>query len=163
MGGGTTFAGGGRSASESEGIFKQAVQEVEEATQREGRVRNVFISFHVDDEAQVNLLRAQAKNENFDMEFRDYSVKEPFDEKWKTQCKERIAQTSAMICMIGPGTASRPAVIWELEENYRQGKKVIGVRIYRDRNDPIPQPLKDHNAPIINWNRDEIRRFLDQA
>lgn len=110
----------------------------------------------------LNLLRSQAKNENFDIEFRDYSVKEPFDEKWKTQCKERIAQTSMMICMIGPETAQHDAVNWELTEAYRQGKKVIGVRIYRDRDDPVPSPLKENNAPIVEWDLKEIQRKLDE-
>jgi len=164
MGGGTPYTGpSSRTAEEAEQIFRSSVAREagkSEETQAAPRVRNVFISFHVEDEAQVNLLRSQAKNENFGLDFRDYSVKEPFDEKWKTNCKDRIAQTSATICMIGPNTASREAVIWELEESYRQGKLVIGVRIYRDRNDPVPQPLLDNKAPIVNWNIEDINRYL---
>jgi hypothetical protein len=146
-----------RPVGEAERIFGKAIEEA-----RRARIRNVFISFHIDDEAQVNLLRAQAKSEDFDIEFRDYSVKEPFDEKWKTNCRERIAQTSMVVCMIGEKTAERKAVIWELEEAYRQGKKVIGVRIYRDKNYPIPKPLKDNNAPIVEWNLKEISRRLEK-
>ncbi len=127
---------------------------------RQSRIRNTFITFHTEDEAQVNLLRSQAKSEGSDLEFRDYSIKEPFDEQWKANCRERIGQTSATICMIGPETASRPAVLWELEESYRQGKKVIGVRIYRDADHSIPKPLTDHRAPIINWDLKEISRLL---
>ena len=146
-----------RPAGEAERIFETTTEEAQKA-----RIRNVFISFHVDDKAQVNLLRAQAKSEQFDIEFRDYSVKEPFDEKWKTNCRERIAQTSMSVCMIGEKTAERKAVIWELEEAYRQGKKVIGVRIYRDQNHPIPKLLIDNNAPIVEWNLKEISRLLDE-
>ena len=64
--------------------------------------------------------------------------------------------------MIGSDTASREAVNWEIEESYRQGKKVIGVRISRDRNDPVPKTLRDHNAPVIYWNLDEISKLLDR-
>lgn len=159
MSGGYTYTGPSKSVQEAEDVFKSNVDEVKDFEARE-RIRNVFISFHIEDEAQVTLLRNQARSENFDVEFRDYSVKEPFDEKWKSQCRERIAQTSATICMIGPGTANRDAVLWELEESYRQGKKVIGVRIYRDRNDPVPQPLKDHGSPVVNWDTAEIQRLL---
>jgi len=141
----------------AEAIFDSATEEA-----RRSRIRNVFISFNVDDESQVNLLRSQAKGENFDIEFRDYSVKEPFDEAWKTNCKERIAQTSMLICMIGPRTAERDAVNWEIQEAVRQGKQVIGVRIYRDRNDPVPAPLLEHNARIVNWDLKEISRLLDK-
>src|SRR5712664_1473680 len=115
LGGGSSFSPSRRDAGGAEGIFRSSVREVEESTSRE-RIRNVFISFHTDDEPQVNLLRHQAASERFDLEFNDYSIKEPFDEKWKSQCREKIALTSATICMIGPDTASRPSVIWELEE-----------------------------------------------
>ena len=160
MSGGSTYSGVARGADDAEGIFVSAVDEARRATSEPPALRNVFISFHVEDEAQVNLLRSQGKNEDFSMEFRDYSVKEPFDENWKKNCSERISQTSLTVCMIGPQTASRPAVIWELEESYRQGKKVVGVRIYKDRDDPIPEPLLRHNAPIIAWKRDEINQHI---
>lgn len=146
-----------RTPEEAEGIFATPTEEV-----RRARIRNVFISFHVNDKAQVNLLRAQAKSERFDIEFRDYSVKEPFDEKWKTNCGERIAQTSALVCMIGEETAQREAVIWEINEAYRQGKKVIGVRIYRDKNYPIPKQLLERNAPIVDWDLTKISKLLEE-
>ncbi|MCI4352704.1 MAG: TIR domain-containing protein [Thermoplasmata archaeon] len=123
----------------------------------------MFISFHMDDQPQVNLLRAQAKDSDFGMAFRDYSVKEPFDEAWKSNCRQQIGLTSLTICMIGPETATREAVIWELEESYRQGHQVIGVRIFRDQSHPIPSPLIEHNAQIMNWNRDEIRDQLEKG
>jgi len=157
MGGGSSvYVGPSKKTPEdAERLFKKAVDEA-----RESGARNVFISFHMEDEAQVNLLRNQAKSEDSDLVFRDYSVKEPFDEKWKTNCGERIAQTSATVCMIGPDTAKRDAVIWEIEESYRQGKTVIGVKIYRDRSYPIPKPLLDHKAPILEWNLRKISEVL---
>ena len=126
-----------------------------------GARRRVFISFHVEDEAQVELLRQQAKDETYDIEFIDYSVKEPFDNRWKTRCTERIKQTSVFICMIGPETHKREAVLWEINKAYELGKKVIGVKIYRDKNNKIPKPLKDNNAKIMNWNLSDITKELD--
>lgn len=161
MGGDHTFYIPPKTAGEAESVFKSAVDEVREAVTEE-RVRNVFISFAVEDEAQVNLLRVQSKDPDFDMYFRDYSVKEPFDEKWKAQVRERIAQTSATIVMTSEYSANSEAVNWEIEESYRQGKKVIGVRVHRDRDDPIPPALLAHGVPIINWDRDEIKRLLQE-
>ena len=155
-GGGGSYHLPSRTPEEAEKVFQTAVAEV-----RQAKVRNVFISFHIDDEAQVNLLRHQAKDNEFGLEFRDYSVKEPFDEKWKTNCKERISQTSALICMIGEKTVQREAVVWEIKEAYRQGKKVIGVRIHRDKHHPIPKPLLEHNAPIVEWNLAKISKLLE--
>jgi hypothetical protein len=160
MGGGSSYSPTSRSAAEAQQIFKNAEREAELASSRPG-VRNVFISFSIADEAQVNLLRSQARDPRFGLEFRDYSVKEPFDEKWKTNCSDRISQTSATIVMIGADTASREAVNWEIEQSYKQGKRVIGVRISRERNDPIPIALRDHGAPIVYWNLDDISRMLE--
>lgn len=160
MSGGSSFSGDYAKPQAAASLFDSAVQEGEKAVQPAEPKRNVFISFHVEDEAQVNLLRSQAANQDFDMEFRDYSVKAPFDEAWRRRCAERIAQTSMTIVMIGPGTANREAVNWEIEESYRQGKKVIGVRIYRDANHQVPEAMARHGAPIINWSRDEIAAQL---
>ena len=40
-----------------------------------------FLSFVKEDINLVNLFRGQAKNERFDLEFDDYSIKEPFDSR----------------------------------------------------------------------------------
>ena len=146
-----------RGADKAEDLFDSAVDEV-----RDAGVRNVFISFHIEDEDQVRLLRHQARDNQFGVHFRDYSVKEPFDEKWKSQCKERIEQTSALICMIGEDTWKRKAVEWEIREAHRQNKMIIGVRMYRDKDHRIPQALLDTNAQITEWNLAKISKQLEK-
>jgi len=146
-----------RGADKAEDLFDSAVDEV-----RDAGVRNVFISFHVEDKDQVRLLRHQARDNQFGVHFRDYSVKEPFDEKWKSQCRERIEQTSALICMIGEDTCERKAVDWEIREAHRQNKMIIGVRIYRDKDHRIPQALIDANAPITEWNLAKLSKQLEK-
>ena len=124
--------------------------------------RRVFISFHMNDEYAKQLLIHQAKSDKFDLEFSNYAVNEPFDEKWKTQCKERIAMTSTVIVLIGPDTHSREAVNWEINEAYKQGKNVIGVRVHRYKNHRVPQSMVDNGAKIVNWDMNEISRELNQ-
>jgi len=128
-----------------------------------GSNKRVFISFHIEDEAQVELLRQQAKDNRFGIEFTDYSVKEPFDEKWKTQCTERIKQSSVLICMIGPETYQREAVLWEINKAYELGKKVIGVRIYRNETHKVPQSMIENNAKIINWDLDKLSKEIESG
>ena len=128
--------------------------------EKKASTRNAFISFHTDDEWAVNLLRSQAKDNRFDVNFRDYSIKEPFDSAWKSQAKDVIDQTSVTIVMIGSDTTSREAVNWEIREAHKQGKKVIGVRIHKDANHAIPEEIKKHGDPVINWNMEELRKHL---
>jgi hypothetical protein len=40
-----------------------------------------FLSFVEEDLNVVNLFRGQAKNDNTDLEFADYSIKDPFDSR----------------------------------------------------------------------------------
>src|ERR1043166_3603843 len=115
----------------------------------------------MEDEAQVNLLRAQAKSPKFDLAFRDFSIKEPFGLLWKMQCKPIIEQTSLTIGMIGALTHMRDAVEWELNTSYELHHKVFGVLVYRDKQHPIPKPLLDHGAVIVPWELDVIIRELD--
>lgn len=124
--------------------------------------RRVFISFHMEDEAQVELLRQQAKDERYDIEFTDYSIKEPFDEKWKTRATERIRQSSVFVVMIGSETYKREAVVWEINKAYELGKKVVGVRIYKDKNHQIPEPLLRNGAKIIDWSLKDIAAELKE-
>jgi len=115
----------------------------------------------MEDEAQVELLRHQARSDRFDLEFTDYSVKEPFDERWKSQCTERIRQTSVVIVMIGEETHSRPAVLWEINKAYELGKPVIGVRMYKDANHKIPEQMQFNRAKIVNWNMKDIQDAME--
>jgi DNA-directed RNA polymerase subunit L len=128
----------------------------------EGRKKpRVFISFHIDDEAQVNFLRYQAKNSD-KLEFTDYSVKEPFDDKWKTRCTERIRQSTVVVIAIGEHTHEREAVLWEIRKAHELGKPVIGMRIHGDKNHKIPAPMKEHGDKVISWNLTILQNEINQ-
>lgn len=161
MGGGSSdFNLPQSSPSQSEQKVHADITDAEKSDHLEGAKRNVFISFNTDDEWAVNLLRSQAKDERFDVEFRDYSIKDPFENAWKTQAEEIINLTSVMIVMIGHDTASRDAVNWEIRKAHELGKKVIGVRIYRDENVPVPTEIKTYGDPVINWDIKKLQELL---
>lgn len=124
--------------------------------------KRVFISFHMQDLFAKKLIEEQAKSDKFQLEFVNYSLQQPFDNSWKTQCTERIRQCSVTMCLIGKQTATREAVLWELRKSYELGKAVFGVTIYN--NDPyllIPDPLIVNRAPIIAWNMQQIQYVLN--
>lgn len=108
----------------------------------------------------VNLLRIQAKDDRFPFEFRDYSVKDPFESGWKREVRHLISLSSAVIVAIGRNTHKSRAVDWEINEAYRQDKDVIGVWLHRNLNLRVP-PAMDPDDPIISWNTDEIAYLLE--
>lgn len=118
-----------------------------------------FISFEMEDRWARDFLAQQAKDRRNDIEFYDYSVKNPWDSSWKTECKRRLALTKGTIVLIGATTYKSSAVLWEIAETLRQGHAMFGIQIYRDRTHVIPEGLSSQN--VIRWNIDQIVRWLN--
>ena len=124
-------------------------------------MRNIFISFDIDDERMVNLLRYQAKDERFPFQFRDYSVKEPFEYRWKSEVRNLISLSSAVVVAIGKYTYLSDAVDWEIREAHRQNKQVIGVRLHRYSRHKIPQAMWSSDV-VTTWNTRKIAHLLGE-
>jgi hypothetical protein len=117
-----------------------------------------FISFEMEDEWARDFLAQQAKDRRNDIEFTDYSVHDPFDSAWKTNCKERITRTRGTIVLIGTTTYKSEAVLWEIAETSRQQHYMFGIQISRDSTNPIPEGLSAKN--VIRWDFDQIIKWL---
>lgn len=117
-----------------------------------------FVSFEMEDRWARDFLVQQAKDKNNDISFVDYSVQDPFDSSWKTQCELRIGRTKGTIVLIGPTTYKSEAVIWEIAETGQQGNYLFGVQINKDETHPIPVGLS--SGSVIRWNFDKIVQWL---
>ncbi|MDW7761105.1 MAG: TIR domain-containing protein [Acidobacteriota bacterium] len=118
-----------------------------------------FISFEMEDKWARDFLVQQAKDKNNDIEFYDYSVQDPFDVKWRTECKKRIAATKGTIVLVGPTTYKSEAVLWEVAETNRQEHYMFGIQINRDKTHLIPSGLPSKN--VIRWDFDQIVKWLN--
>lgn len=105
-----------------------------------------------------DFLVQQAKDKRNDIEFVDYSVQDPFDTSWKTQCKERIGRTRGTIVLVGPTTYKSDAVLWEIAETSRQGHYMFGIQTNRDETHSIPTGLPAGN--VIRWDFNQIVEWL---
>lgn len=117
-----------------------------------------FISFEMEDRWARDFLVQQAKDKRNDIAFYDYSVQDPFDSKWKTECKKRISQTNGSIILVGKTTWASEAVVWEIAETIRQGNYIFGIQINRDETHKIPSGLPSKN--VIRWNFTQIIQWL---
>ena len=75
----------------------------------------VFISFAIEDKVLRGFLVGQKNNARTAIEFTDYSVKEPWDSSWKTNCRARIKGCRAVIGIITPNTQKADGQLWELK------------------------------------------------
>ena len=117
-----------------------------------------FISFELEDQWARDFLAQHAKQDGNDIDFYDYSVKEAFESKWKTECAKRIALTKGTIVLIGPGTYQSEAVLWEIAETIRQNHCMFGLQIHRDKTHRVPAGLPENN--VIRWDFDQIAKWL---
>ncbi len=132
----------------------RSLEEKAKASLKEGK-RNVFISFAAEDLAEVNLLRGQAKNENNDIEFNDYSVQEPYDssraEYIKQRLTERINMASTTVVYVSPHTANSRWVEWEVEKSIELGKRVVAVHKGGTPPAQLPRWVNKHKLPVVRW------------
>jgi hypothetical protein len=105
-----------------------------------------------------DFLVQQARDERNDIDFVDYSVRDPWDTSWKTQCSERIARTRGTIVLIGRTTHASDAVLWEIAETVRKGHYLFGIQVNRDQTHTIPAGLSAQS--VIRWDFDQITKWL---
>lgn len=119
-----------------------------------GERRNVFISFAFEDVDEVNLLRAQSKNEQSDIEFNDRSIQVPYDsersEYIRARLSERINQSSTTIVYASPNMAASAWVKWEVEKSLELGKRVIVVH-KGSRAPALPAWIGEKRLQVVPW------------
>jgi hypothetical protein len=118
-----------------------------------------FISFEMEDRWARDFIVQHSKDKNNAIQFVDYSVQNPWDSSWKTECKKRISQTKGTIVLLGKTTAHSDAVLWEIAETTRQGNYMFGVQINKDETHAIPAGLPHKN--VVRWDFEQIIKWLN--
>jgi hypothetical protein len=165
MGGGGTGAPSYGGATDTDKLQDVARQELERPAPEPRR--RVFLSFKGEDKTIVDLFRGQAKNENSDLDFIDFSLRAPFNsenaEYIRSGIRERIKQSSVTIVCLTEDTHTSEWVDWEIRESIRLGKGVIGVRMKDDASIKTPKAMEENRCKVVNWNHEEIRQAMNEA
>jgi hypothetical protein len=152
MGGGG--GGGSRSLGDTSDLEQRAKEILRGA--ETGR-RNIFISFAFEDADAVNLLRAQAKNENNELEFNDRSVKEAFDSEngdyIRQKLRERINQCSTTVVYLSPDAANSKWVAWEVAKSLELGKRVIATHSGEKPPVELPGFVCEQKIKVLPWSQ----------
>jgi hypothetical protein len=120
----------------------------------------IFVSFAAEDVQSRNFLVAQAKNKRVPFEFADMSLAEPFDSKWKTNCRERIRQCDGFIALLSNHTWRAHGARWEMKCAREELDHVIGIHIHADDKRAIPPELR--GARVVEWRWENIARFIQR-
>jgi hypothetical protein len=130
------------------------------------RPRNVFLSFHRDDLAQVTGFRLMMQNRHIRLSISDEENRWPVSSIQasyiKRALKQRIESVDVLICMIGNGTAWREWVDWEIQTALFARKGICGIRLKNSRG-RVPPLLKTIGAPIASWNVSSMTAAIECA
>jgi hypothetical protein len=120
----------------------------------------IFVSFGIEDKTYRDFLVGQAKNKKSPFEFVDMSAKEPWDEKWKTNCRTRIKGCDGVIALISKNTVNADGALWEVCCAKDENVPVRGVYCTKD-NRPVMLPAEFAGVKVIEWDWDIIASFIN--
>jgi hypothetical protein len=123
----------------------------------------VFISFAIEDKVLRGFLVGQKNNGRTAIDFIDYSVKEPWDSSWKTNCRARINSCAGMIGIITHNTPKADGQLWELKCAIEEGVPLMLIHGYSTPEKKISSvPSVISGRAINQWTEANIVWFLNK-
>lgn len=122
--------------------------------------KRVFISFAIEDVKYRDFLVGQAKNEKSPFEFVDMSAKQPWDEKWKANCRIRIKGCDGVIGLVSKNTAKAEGALWEIKCAKEESVSIRGIHCTTDDR-PASLPDVYAGVTVVSWTWANIKAFID--
>lgn len=122
---------------------------------------NIFISFAKEDIRYRDLLIGQMKNRGTPFSFEDMSLQEPFDDKWKSRCRELIRQCDGFIALLSKKTWRADGARWEMLCARQEELPRLGIHIHRDDKGAFPPELG--RTRLVTWEYAKIAAFTKRV
>jgi len=122
--------------------------------------KRIFISFAMEDKWARDYLVGQAKNDKSPFEFVDMSVKQPWDDSWKTRCRTRIKGCDGVIAMVSKNTAAAAGQLWELKCAKEEKVRTRGVYTTAE-NRPARLPSEMDGMKVVAWTWNNVKNFIE--
>jgi hypothetical protein len=119
----------------------------------------IFTSFAIEDETIKNLFIGQAKHDKVPYDFVDMSVKEPWSESWKTNCRAKIKGCDGVIVLITKNLKKATGAIWEINCAKDENKPILGVYMKDASITDTPDALD--GIKKVTWTWDNIATFVN--
>lgn len=129
--------------------------------------KTIFISFDFDNDAHYkNLLLAWDKNNDFDFELYNGSLKKAINSEDATYIKSKIkpliSKATHLLCVVGKESAKSEWINWEVETAATLKKKLIGVKI--EKANESPKALLNNGATwALSFNFEAIKKAVNSA
>ena len=123
--------------------------------------KKIFVSFPKEDITLRDLLVGQSKNTNSPFDFTDMSVHEPWDSKWKTNCREKIKSCDGLIAIITKHTYKADGQIWEITCAKEEKIPILCIKTSEYIVSEYTKSLIG-NKLVYNWDWDTIKMFINK-
>jgi hypothetical protein len=115
----------------------------------------VFIAFAIEDERIRNMIKGQSLLTTSPFEYIDMSVKEAYDEEWKTKVQTRIRRSDGVLVIVSKNSSNSSGQKWEIQCAKEEKKKVRGIWAYKeDRTELV-------GVNTMAWTWDNIANWID--
>ncbi len=122
--------------------------------------KRIFISFAVPEDTRFrDFLVGQSKLGQSPFEFIDMSVKEPWAEAWRTNCRTKIKGCDGMIALLSKATDNSAGARWEMNCANQEGIPLLGMHVQGDNKGVVPAELR--NKKVIEWSWPGLAAFID--
>lgn len=115
----------------------------------------VFVAFAIEDERQRDMLKGQSLHTKSPFEYVDMSVKEAYESDWKEKVRTRIRRSDGVIALVSKNSPSSSGQKWEIECARAEGKKVLGLWIYKDDRTNLA------GVNTVVWTWDTVATFIN--
>ena len=117
--------------------------------------KTVFVAFAIEDEAQRNLLKGQSLNTKSPFEYIDMSVKDAYDEDWKTRVRTRLLRSDGVIALVSKNSLTSSGQEWEIKCAKEESVKILGIWAYTNDRTELT------GVTTRAWKWDTIATFID--
>ena len=121
--------------------------------------KRVFVAFAIEDETTKTLFTGQAKNKNVPYDFVDMSVKQPWDNNWKSNCRTKIKGCDGFIALISKNTEKASGQLWEID--CAKEEKIPMHGIYIDGATIADKPDNMFGVSTKPWTWDNVKEFIE--
>ena len=121
--------------------------------------KRIFVGFAVEDQKYRDFLKGQSKLGDCPINYTDFSVKEPWSQAWKTNCRTRIKGCDGFIALLSSNVRNAAGARWEIQCAVEESIPTLGVWIFQ----------KDHYKPpeidgkrVIAWTWEGIGNWINR-
>ena len=125
------------------------------------QIKNVFISHIHEDDEGIDKIKSLLGQHGMTVRNGSVTSDRPNSAEAEDYIKyeilaPRINWASVLVVYVSPDTKGSRWVDWEIEYAQKQGKQIVGIWAYGEKDCELPKPLEDYADAVVGWNGESI-------